>query len=351
MNRKIALPILIASVLFICLTFDPMSTYIFGKWLPGIFNVVQNSYRLLVFVSLLSAISIAIAAPKLNKNIIYILTCIILSSQIPLIWKFISLVNQDKVAISEILGSPINAYYSTPKTLNRIRTETGFLDDDNLFSLAPENIQTFSLRIKGRTDLPKAGDHPEVFVAAVMSDKPLVITPLTNIVPLENNFDIIFDAIHPSAEMKIFRLVVRDKYSGKPVPIVPQGFYLYEGLKNRYITEDSLSRNIAGPYVRKFEVKKEFLNKNQLFENGEWIFELPIVYSPLFIAYQNGVLLKPFVDFNHRMRVSAPSWSDPIYVQYNLSFTVILLTIFGVLGFIFLIYWDALIIFWRRKLL
>jgi len=348
-NRKIALPILMASALFICLTFDPMSTYVFGNFLPGIFNVVQNSYRLLAFVSLLSAVSIAVALPRLNGKIIIILAVLIFASQGALMWKYMGLINEDRVGINEILGSPINAYYSTPINTRQIRTETGLLPADNLFTLSSTQANEFSIRIVGRTDLPSPDYYPEILIASISADHPTQLTEITNPIHINNNFDITFDSIPRASDSNSYRIIARDRISRTPINVVPQGFFLYEGDKTRFITEQNIVRVIAGPYTRRFELKPEMRTANPLSQMGEWIFELPIVYSPLFVASQNGVPLKTFTDSNHRMRVIATTLEGPIIVKYHFSLKIVVLTLLGIIGLLIVYFWNSLYSLYRAK--
>lgn len=341
-KRVIAFSIFAAALAFLALTFAPMSTYLFQNWLPGFFNIVQNSYRLLSFVSLISAFALAIVVPAMKTKAVFICAFLMIISQMPVLWNYSSLVRQEIVSIDAIRGAPINAYYSTLPSPKRIRTETGLLDSLNLFSVSSPNIREFSLHLVG---VREPVNSVLVYIAEVIAGTPEVVKPVTEMKELgteSRNFDLSFDSVSVPTEKSIFRLIAIDKVTGNSAVIVPQGFFLYEGPMSRYVTVENLAIEKPQGYSREFRVKPSILNREVVKPNDGWILELPIVFSPLFRAYQNGVILESFVDFNHRMRVKVGSLSSPVIVKFHWSPVAVWLTIISLLGIILVWRWNSI---------
>ncbi len=341
-KRRLAFSIITAGIGFLALTFAPMSTYLFQNWLPGFFNVVQNSYRLISFVSLASAFALAVAFPLIKTRAVWLFALLVVVSQVPVISNYTTLVRQEVVSVDAIRGAPINAYYSTPPTHRRIRDLTGILDTSNLFSVSSPNIREFSLRLVGYRS---ASINPVVvYLEEIIADTPERMQRVTQKIEIATSFDISFQPVAVPTEMSLFRLVAVDAVTGVPAQIVPQGFFLYEGKKSRYVVaEDVLIKNSRG-YSREFQVNPSAVKDRETMKiDGDWIVELPMTYSRLFRAYQNDELLESSVDFNHRMRVKVSTLQSPVIVKYRLDADAIWLTFSGFLGLILVLTWNRFV--------
>lgn len=316
--RRYAVPVLVALILFFILTYTPFDIY----WLlPTPFAAVEDTYRLLTYVSLLSAFSLAFLPFNMNKWFAASCIAVMLASQVPVLYFYAGRSSQvDVFNQNRFQGAPINFYYVDSPDSGVIRRNDGVLLSKNSFYLHGSRTGSSILRLRGvRIDLLRP---LTIFVAPV--DQPEF--PISQELAIEpRSFDVTLKLSHGSAW---YRVYTRPLTVESSVAMVVFGFNIYAEDPASYVPAEMLRTVSAWGYRRRFvlaDTNTRFSPDNE----GLYTVELPITYSKLFHARQSGRQLETFCDFNHRMEVRVKNLTDEIEVSYAIPWSALALTLLG----------------------
>lgn len=345
---KAARPFLICSIVFILLTFWPFNGVIFQYVLPGVFAIVQDTSRLLGFVSILGALTLAMAIPKLKVNVFRGILILMLISQIPVFICYINLVSQKRWSNSEVQRAPINYYYINPtQNLNpllygspfegyQIKRSTGSFNPDNSFYVLRDGNKQFFVHLVGTVVAPS--EFIKISIVALHKKSPSGKYEETSIrsIPalIHGDFSVVIkmNTLSPSGWYKI--VLSSSKDLTRPVGSVTlMQIDVIPGNLSNIVPASSIElAKKPFAYTRQYKVKAEGVNRYIPDKAGVYILELPMAYSKLFSVKQNKKWVKFYPNFNHRMLVLTNDLSSPINVSYTLDYKVILMTFLGVVG-------------------
>lgn len=162
-------PFFMCSVIFFALTFWPLNNAFYTYLLPQIFDIVQDTSRLIGFVSLLGALSLAIVIPRISPRLFTAILILMLASQIPVFKFYFNYVSQQSWSNQEVLGSPINQFYTSPKIKP---------DENGFYSLElPSTYSTlFILKQNGKTLKFSPGFNHEILVQTKDITSPIKVS-------------------------------------------------------------------------------------------------------------------------------------------------------------------------------
>lgn len=316
--RRYAVPVLGALILFFILTYTPFDIY----WLlPTPFAAVEDTYRLLTYVSLLSAFSLAFLPFNMNKWFAAACIAVMLASQAPVLYFYAGRLSQvDVFDQYRFQGAPINFYYVDSPDSGVIRRNDGVLLSKNSFYLHESRTGSSILRLRGvRTDSLRP---LTIFVAPV--DQPEF--PISQELVIEpRSFDVTLKLSHGSAW---YRVYTRPLTVDSSVDMVVFGFNIYAEDPTSYVPAEMLRTVSAWGYRRRF-VLADTNTRLSPDNEGRYTVEMPLAYSKLFQAWQRDAQLETSCDFNHRMQVKVKSLTDDIEVYYKIPWSAVVLTLLG----------------------
>jgi len=343
-KRRLAFSFFITSILFVALSFQPYNDYIFRHYMPVLFEVVQDTSRLISFVSLLGAICLALVLPKLNYRFFTILFISMLISQVPVFICYINLASKQSWTNEEIKGAPMNYYYSNPAysySYIQLKKSDGLLNVNNQFYIPPDSTYRFFVRLNGAV-IPFDA-HLKIAVASLRQDplslKYTISSIASHPVNIHSNFSTTIEVpiTSPSGWYKIVLLPINNKENIDQSHIVPlQIDIMPNNLANFIFPENLENPKMIFGYTRKYRVKQAEISHFQPDKEGYYTVQLPIAYSNLFSVKQKNNDLLKFADFNHRMLVRTKDLNTPIKIQITLDLKSFTLTMMGIIGLLLL---------------
>lgn len=312
--------------------------------LPGTFGATQFTFRLLAYLSLLGALALPLALPNLNRWIVATVLGLMIWSQLPVITYPMPPGGSTTAAQEEayLKSAEYNAFYANSRNEQRLRYWfDGWLDAGNVLNLRqrfwnragtwlvedlPAAPTPVFLRIKGklRTGLAQT----EVFLAEnsaasrPVSDKVVVSSP---------EFDIMLKvpAVHGDLRLVADPTI---QEGNRALAIRPEQVFAAWGDPGSLVAASDLHMVRRGGYQRTFAVTPRPGFTRVPDPNGNFIVEIPMIYSRFLVVHQAGQRLDTTVDFNHRLNVRTPDLSGDIVVEYQLPGLARLLSALGLLG-------------------
>lgn len=351
-KKRVAISFFISSFAFFMLTFWPFNEIIFQKYAPNIFGILQDSSRLLGLMSLLGAVSLAIALPKINPKLIKLLFVLMIISQIPVLNCYLKLASQQTWTNDQVRGAPINYYYSSPIQTNspsaftntredlQLKRSDGSLNSNNSFYIASEKYNRFFVRLKGIVGQPK--ESIKISIVALNKNPlhdPAKITTLhspSDTIHSDFTTTLEMPAKSPSGWYKILFSSTDASQKTAPTITLTQLDIVPNDLAN-FISAENIENSEISGYSRKYAIKTTSTFKAD--QAGYYWVELPIAYSKLFAVTQNHNPLPIFPDFNHRMLVQTKDLNSVIHVNYKIDYLTLALTFLGVSGFLLTLRW------------
>lgn len=339
-NSRLAFSFFIAAIIFFALTFEPLNEIIFRHVVPQLFSIVQTTSRLISFISLLGAICLAITLPKISPRVFQLLLILMLVSQLPVFACYFKLVSQKSWTNNEIIGAPINYYYSNPIYSNSIiqpKENDGTFNDKNRFYVTPEKYHRFFVRLNGYNTQPNVTLN--VAIAALNQKTGIDEYEVTS---LQSKRVIFHSSTSTMIEMPAvsksgwYRILLSANYMpNQPHAsiILTQMDIIPENLSNFIFAEQLENTKKVSGYSRQYQLinsKKLNLTPDQ---ERYYTLELPTAYSRLFTVTQNKKELDYLPDFNHRMIVITKDLQSPINVHYTIDYKTLLLVFLGFIGF------------------
>jgi hypothetical protein len=338
--RPFAAAIVVGFLTFLLLIVFPKGIY---PHLPGTFGATQFTFRLLAYLSLLGALALPLALPNLNRWIVATVLGLMIWSQLPVITYPMPPGGSTTAAQEEVYlkSAEYNAFYANSPNEQRLRYWfDGWLDADNVLNLRqrfwnragtwlvedlPAATPVF-LRIKGklRTGLTQT----QVFLTDIssasrpVSEKAMVASP---------EFDIMLQVPVVPGDLRL----VADptvQEGKRALAIRPEEVFANWGDPNSLIAASDLRLVRRGGYQRTFAVTPRPGFSRVPDPDGNFIVEIPMIYSRFLVVHQSGQRLDTTVDFNHRLNVRTTDLSADIVVEYQLPGLARLLSGLGLLG-------------------
>lgn len=340
-------PFFMCFIVFFAMTFWPINRSIFYFFLPEIFSVVQDTSRLIGFISLLGALALAIVIPKISSRFFLILATLMLASQIPVLNCYIHLVSKQEWTNNQVIGSPINYYYATPKVENSpkqyMRNEEGFqikrsdgtLNQNNSFYISPEQKQFF-IQLNGLVSDPH--QSIKLSIASLSQDPTRNDSFQEKVISkaevIQADFSKIFQlrTLSPSGWYKIIATPYKPNEQLSAITLTHLSIASVDWDNFISANEMKLAKHPLG-YSRFYRVKKDRIEAFKPDNEGFYFLELPSAYSKLFTVKQDGKKLDYFPDFNHQILIKTKDLQNPIKVSYRLDYTSFMLTLIGLLIF------------------
>jgi hypothetical protein len=309
---------------FFLMTYWPAKVY---PYLPASFGAIQFIFRLLAFLSVLGALALPLALPNLNRWVVLGTIVVMTYTQ----WQvlFFPMPEQQFPDDQYLKGYEYSAFYKESPRGFMVRLAQGLLNKANLLHLAQPGASEVHLRVQGRTVDPRSGTR--LFVAPA-SDPAHPVSDCIGVAAGE--FDVTLSIREPRNYLRL--------YTTDPVPPLVNSFpvsihqlHLIYGPVQSFVPATEVIRAEAEGYRRVFRIPAGARQNHAPRQPLVYTIELPMVYSRFAVPCQNGKRLPAEVDFNHRLSVQTTDLDHEITVKYQLPAEVWLLTLIGVIGFVF----------------
>jgi hypothetical protein len=336
-DRRLGWALFGCFVVFFILAYYPQ--WIMGMLPPGPLGALQFSFRMLAFVSVLGALGISMALPRLSWQLGLAAMALITTSQLPV---FLHEMNKQRMPDEAYLrGYEFDDYYAhSPRERNLRWWHNGWLNPENVITFDQNDEQPAFLRIQG-TVSPKIGSNAALYLKAVnpagnSAESPELLPqgPVIGPVEIAGSFDTTLKVASPGW----FRIVTEpfDFYES----IRPQMVSLIKGPLSSYVFAEEMKKIERGGYKRVFAAPPSVVSQKSADANGLYSVELPMIYNRFSVPYQRSMVLPYECDFNHRILVRVSNLAEPIVVRFELPWQAFALTGLGLIA--------LLLVSWRR---
>ncbi len=310
--------------------------------LPGPFGATQFNFRLLSFLSLLGALALCLAVPRLHRGIVLAAFVGITASQIGVITfpmppgGGITPLHEEQY----VRGSEYSDFYPNSPAERKLRYfSDGMLSAENVL-----NLHQRFWRLDGRLlveDIPDASTAVELRLRGKLVDglerTTLQLTAaddpsrvLSNKVEVQagGHFDVILTT---TAARNNLRLVANPTITKGPriLSIRPEEVFATWGNPRSLVAAANLQVVSRQGYSRTFSIPAAAQAQRVPDPTGNFTVEIPMIYSRFLQARQNARSLPTTSDFNHRLNVRVTDLATPIVVSYRLPLLVWALTAAG----------------------
>jgi hypothetical protein len=310
---------------FFVLTFDPQQL---TGMLPAQFGIVQFSFRMLAFLSLLGTLGIAMAFPRLRWPAGLTLVVLMTASQFQV---FPHRIMKRSMTDEAFLGGyEYNAYYANSRNEKNLRYwYNGWLQPDNVITFDQDEGQPAFLRIRGILN-PKISPTARLYLGELAHSEPTKNAELgparTEVVNVSEKFDVTLKVDHP-AQLRLYTI------PSDPLEFMkPQMVSLIKGPPSSYVFADDVERTDRDGYRWTFRVLPSLLRAKTPDAKGLYTVELPMIYNRFSVPYQGGAKVPYESDFNHRILIRVPNLTEPIIVAYEQPWQASVLTWLGLMA-------------------
>lgn len=325
---------------YFLLTYEPQ---FITPHLPGVFSAAQFTNRFLAFLSLIGAFSLSLLKRWPNIPATVGIGIVIFASEIPAMYTLSPVFNYTEEQL--VKAAEQGAYSIGPKFVDRpFRMYSGWLRPNTTIYL--DRWQQITRAPTGPIHLRVAGRALEGMGSfALQLGSPNEERLLASAQIDQLDFDVTFTVENPPSQIQFqaSRYKVLD-FLGSRTFIRPDRVYLIEDPPESYIYADAVDRVEAKGLRRVFKVKDAAATSARPTKSDDFVLELPIAYSPFFVARQHEKAIKGWADFNYRIDVRTPDLIAPIVVTYEIPTWIWLLAASGLMGAL------ALVVYPRQKL-